>query len=102
MRNAVIMLMLLLAGAGQAAAQGLPGANGTRSFTWPNGDSFVGEFHGGLPNGAGTMRYASGQLVSGLWVDGCLKVGSQRHAVFTTLKSCPRGSPVPLPTLADR
>ena len=48
------------------------------------------------------MRYASGQVVEGLWVDGCLTVASQRYAVFTTLKNCPRGLPVPLPQLVGR
>lgn len=102
MRCVAILLVALLAGTGAAAGQVLPGANGTRSFAWPNGDSFEGEFRAGRPNGPGTMRYADGESVSGVWVDGCLKVGSRRLAVFNTLKNCPRGLPVPLPQLADR
>ena len=102
MRGVAVLGVMLLAGMGHAMAQGLPGATGTRSFQWPNGDSFNGEFSGGLPNGPGTMRYANGETVSGTWIDGCLNVGSRRLAVFTTLKTCPRGSPVPIPRRADR
>lgn len=101
MRALPILLVTLLL-ATEAAAQGLYGASGARSFTWPNGDNFTGEFRNGLPNGPGTMRYANGQEQSGHWVDGCMRVGNQRFAVFTRLASCPRGAPVPLPQVADR
>jgi len=102
MRVVAVLGVMLLAGVGQATAQGLAGASGTRSFEWPNGDSFVGEFRGGLPNGPGTMRYADGERVSGTWIDGCLRIGDRRLAIFTTLKSCPTGMPVPLPQLSTR
>ena len=36
-------------------------------YTWPNGDSYCGEFVNGVKEGKGVMRFANGKVIEGVW-----------------------------------
>jgi len=43
--------------------------NGQGTYTWTNGDKYVGEFKDGLLHGQGTMIYADGSKYAGQFAD---------------------------------
>lgn len=50
--------------------------------------SFEGELQNQVPNGFGTLKFDSGQVYSGQWVNGCFNDGSRRFAYMVTTASC--------------
>ena len=44
--------------------------NGQGTYTWPNGEKYVGEYMNGLKHGQGTFTYADGKIEKGLWENG--------------------------------
>ena len=44
--------------------------NGQGTMTYPNGDTYTGEFKGGKQNGLGTYTWANGTTHTGEWKDG--------------------------------
>ena len=46
------------------------GDTGQGTFTWANGDKYVGEYMNGKKNGQGTITYADGTIEKGLWENG--------------------------------
>ena len=46
--------------------------NGYGTYTWANGDKYVGEFKDGNYNGQGTLTYADGRVDKGIWENGQL------------------------------
>jgi hypothetical protein len=43
--------------------------NGYGTYTWPNGNKYVGEFKDGNFNGQGTLTTSDGTVESGTWED---------------------------------
>ena len=43
------------------------GRNGTGTYTYVNGDKYVGEWKKGLRHGKGTFTYANGKIEEGVW-----------------------------------
>jgi hypothetical protein len=78
-RNAFIASIALVFGIawlGEASAQSFlppcpslwPSCQGT--FTWPNGETYVGEWRDGTQNGQGTYKWPNGEAYVGEWRDG--------------------------------
>jgi hypothetical protein len=45
--------------------------NGQGTYTFPDGEKYVGEFRDGLRNGVGTMVFPNGTVLhGGLWLNG--------------------------------
>ena len=44
--------------------------NGKGTFTWTDGDKYLGEFKDDIPYGKGTFSYANGEKYEGEWKDG--------------------------------
>jgi hypothetical protein len=97
MHRAVLAVPFVVAALCVGAAAGAQSlgvsSEGTRSLVWSNGDSFTGEFRGGLPNGPGVFRSADGEEQRGEWRDGCLVNERTRIAVLTRLSDCPSPPP---------
>jgi len=39
-------------------------------YTFPNGDSFLGQYEGDMPHGVGVYRFGGGQSYEGRWQNG--------------------------------
>ena len=39
-------------------------------YTWPSGNKYVGEFKDGKPHGQGTFTWADGRVEEGIWKNG--------------------------------
>ena len=44
--------------------------NGQGTFTWADGNKYVGEWKDDMRNGQGTLTYANGTIQKGQWIDG--------------------------------
>ena len=44
-------------------------SHGKGTFTWADGEKYVGEFKNGDKHGKGTYTFASGKVKSGIWAD---------------------------------
>jgi hypothetical protein len=55
--------------------------NGYGKYTYPNGDSYVGQWEHGKRNGEGTMEYTDGSCRSGKWVDNVFIEGEETLVV---------------------
>ena len=69
---AIIVLGLLLSG--NAYAECIKGDcnNGQGTFTFANGDKYVGEYKDGKEHGQGTMTHSDGKIEKGIWENGKL------------------------------
>jgi len=54
---------------------------GPGTAVFANGDRYEGEFWNNRAHGKGTLRKADGTVVSGDWVNGCLRQGERRYGV---------------------
>lgn len=57
-------------------------------FTWPNGTRYEGGYQDDKPHGQGAFTNSDGKIASGIWNNGCLKVGSRGYATGTTVGTC--------------
>ena len=67
MKNLLLLLLVLpIIGFGQKCISGNC-VNGQGTFTWANGEKYVGENMNGMMHGQGTYTYADGTIEKGLW-----------------------------------
>jgi len=64
---------------------------GKGEAVFTNGDRYEGGFWNNRAHGEGTLRKADGTVVSGNWINGCLRRGERRYAVGvgTDAAKCP-------------
>lgn len=62
--------------------------DGVGTFTFPDGARYEGHFKHGMANGAGRLTDRAGDVLSGNWVNGCLRRGDRVGAVGTTRQKC--------------
>lgn len=60
---------------------------GIGRYTWSAGDRFEGTYVNDLPHGLGTVTVA-GRTLSGIWQEGCLKVGDNLVAIGVPRRTC--------------
>ena len=67
----LVLLCLPFIGFGQCISGNC--VNGQGTFTWGNGDKYVGEWRNDMMHGQGTYTYSNGTIVKGPWINGIEK-----------------------------
>ena len=66
---AITVLLTLSLAANLSVADCIQGncVNGQGTYTWSDGEQYIGEWKGNKKNGLGTYTFADGSVMSGLW-----------------------------------